>query len=610
WTSSVAFLDRDQRWWFVGNRGLWEFPRTKSPDDINSLKPVRVITRVGEYDLRAAFRVYQDRRGSLWVSLRGFGPGQNGLLRIDRATGRFTPIGETQGLPPSHSAVCICEDSSGGIWFGFYQGGIARFFGDTLRFFAGGRTVPDGMITSIMFDRSGKLWIGSNQSGVTCIDNPFDENFHARTYTEKEGLSSNNVRCLLDDRWGRIYAGTARGVTQLDPNTGRVRYYTIRDGLPADFVTTAMRDRSNNLWFGTSDGVARLNPQPPASGSRELPVFFSGLEIAGVRYPLAPLGELSLPQIEFQPNETSLHIGFFSVGTNAGEVVRYQYRLRGTKDLWSPPSQDQSVHFENLSPGDYEFEVKAVSSTGNESLVPARFPFTILAPIPARWWFKALVAIFIFAAGYVAYRYKVSTLLRLERLRLRIASDLHDDVGSALTKISVYSEVIQSVSDLKKVHSVSRQIGDLSREVIRTFSDVVWSIDTKHDSYGELAARMKTFALDVLSPKDVRVEFSSSGIDPSESVPVEVRQNLYLIFKEAVNNVVRHSSAGSVEIALQKTDRELRLAIHDDGKGFPEGAVERGHGFRNMRARAALLHGTLDIRYQDGCTITLVVKAR
>jgi signal transduction histidine kinase len=151
-------------------------------------------------------------------------------------------------------------------------------------------------------------------------------------------------------------------------------------------------------------------------------------------------------------------------------------------------------------------------------------------------------------------------------------------------------------------------IGSLSREVIRTFSDIVWSIDTRHDTYGELTARMKSFALDVLSPKDITVEFSFNGIDPSAKVPVELRQNLYLIFKESVNNVVRHSSATKVSIGLQKMDHTLRLSVHDNGRGIPPGRTDDGHGLKNMKMRAALLHGSIAIEHQNGCAITLNVK--
>jgi signal transduction histidine kinase len=382
----------------------------------------------------------------------------------------------------------------------------------------------------------------------------------------------------------------------------------MEDGLPSDFVTTALRDRSNTLWFGTTDGVARMTPEPPTATSPAPPIFLGDVQVAGVPYLLSPLGEQSVGYTVLRPDQTSLRVRYFSVGREVGNVIRYRYRLLGAQEDWSNPIQERNVQFENLSPGDYEFQVQAVGSDGNMSATPARMTFTILAPVTLRWWFKTLVAFIAVVAGYAAYRYRISTLLRLERLRLSIASDLHDEVGSALTKISIHSEIIQNATDANKVHSSSRMIGSLSREVIRTFSDIVWSIDTRHDTYGELTARMKSFALDVLSPKDINVEFSFHGLDPSAKVPVELRQNLYLIFKESVNNVVRHSSATKVSIGLQRMDHTLRLSVQDNGHGIPPGRTDAGHGLKNMKMRAALLQGSLEIEHQNGCAITLTVK--
>jgi signal transduction histidine kinase len=228
----------------------------------------------------------------------------------------------------------------------------------------------------------------------------------------------------------------------------------------------------------------------------------------------------------------------------------------------------------------------------------------------SRWWFRLAVVFVTIVLIYLAYRYRIENLLRLERLRLRIASDLHDDVGSALTKIAVHSEIIQNANDLKKVRLSSQLIGNLSREIIRTFSDIVWSIDTRHDTYGELTARMKSFALDVLSPKDIAVEFVTDGLVASNKVSVELRQNLYLIFKEAINNIAKHSSATQVLIELKKTDHTLSLRIKDNGQGIPEEHLSQGHGIRNMRMRAEVNKGLLRFENNNGWMVELKIPMR
>jgi signal transduction histidine kinase len=195
-------------------------------------------------------------------------------------------------------------------------------------------------------------------------------------------------------------------------------------------------------------------------------------------------------------------------------------------------------------------------------------------------------------------------MLAIERIRLRIASDLHDDIGSTLTKIAIHSEVIQGTDDPEKIRSLSKQIGAASREVIRDLSDIVWSIDARHDTLGNLADRMRDFATEVLTPRHVSVHYEMADTDPGKVLPVEVRQTFYLIFKEAVNNILRHSDARNVRVTLTG-GAGLSMSVADDGSGSGKPVHETGHGLRNMRMRAERLGAELRIEAAQGVKVEL-----
>jgi signal transduction histidine kinase len=232
----------------------------------------------------------------------------------------------------------------------------------------------------------------------------------------------------------------------------------------------------------------------------------------------------------------------------------------------------------------------------------------IAPPYWRTWWFRALLGCSIAGLLYTMYRYRLSQLLKIERLRVKVASDLHDDVGSALTKIAVHSEVIQTTNDPGKIETSSRQIGSLSREIIGSLSDIVWSIDARHDTLGDLIDRMRKFAADLLESKNIELDITVNDFDALRPLSVDTRQNIYLIFKEALNNVAKHSGATQVRVSIFCANGELLLSVSDNGRGLQLSNPVRGHGLKNMHARAEQLGGTLSIEGENGTAISLKTK--
>jgi signal transduction histidine kinase len=262
--------------------------------------------------------------------------------------------------------------------------------------------------------------------------------------------------------------------------------------------------------------------------------------------------------------------------------------------------------YANLPPGNYVFHVRGANGDGVWNMTGASFSFAVLPPYWETWWFRLLIIATLAGLLTLLYTYRVRHLLAVERLRTRIASDLHDDVGSALTKIAIHSEVIQTTDSLEKIAASSRMIGAMSREIVGTLSDIVWSIDARHDAFHDLVGRVRTFALEILGAREMSVHFTTDGLDLSRRVNAEVRQNLYLICKEAINNIARHSGATEVWIAMTDRDDRLRVSIEDNGAGLASDNFHAGHGLRNMQMRAGRIGGT--IVFDKGRGMRIVVE--
>jgi len=233
-----------------------------------------------------------------------------------------------------------------------------------------------------------------------------------------------------------------------------------------------------------------------------------------------------------------------------------------------------------------------VNSVGAVSATPAAITFNVLPPVWQRAWFIALTVLAVGLAVYSLYRYRVARLLELERVRTRIATDLHDDIGSNLTRISLLSELAKQQSGNG---SLLASIADIARESVSAMNDIVWAISPQHDRLLDLTRRMRQHAEDVFALRDIKLQFNAASSDLDMQLRIGMRRDLLLIFKEAINNAARHSGCTEVAIDFHSKDHALLLQVSDNGKGFEAGSGSDGQGLRSMARRAADIGGELKI---------------
>jgi ligand-binding sensor domain-containing protein/signal transduction histidine kinase len=602
----LTLQDHKGKWWVPTLGGLFRFRDVSSITGLGTARPSAVF-KPGDPAHEEVFRVFEDSRGDIWIGTTCGGASR--LMRWERATGNLRRYGEALGdrLPSA-----FAEDRAGNIWVGFINGGLARYREGSLQFFGPAEGVPDDGINALYLDSQGRLWAASARSGVTRTDSPEAAVPAFATITTAQGLSSNHARCITEDRWGRIYVGADRGVDSFYPRTPlRVRHYTTADGLPGGEMIAAFRDRQGALWFGKLGGLSRFEPQPDQPEPVP-PIVISSLRVRGEQRPISALGETEVSGLVLGANQNQVQVDFVSPHFNPGAPLRYQYRLEDVDTDWSKPSEERSVNFATLPAGSYTFLVRAVTIDGLVSDRPASLAFTVLAPYWAQWWFRVLALLVLAGTIYAAFRFRLGRLLEIERLRSRIATDLHDDIGASLSRIAIMSEVLIRRAGSEK-NGLTSQLSDIAggaREMIASMSDIVWAINPSHDQLRDLVQRMRRFASDVLSARDIEFVFRAPA-DQELKMDADTRRQLFLVFKEAINNIARHSGCKRVEIELARDRDGLVLRIQDDGKGLAAAAAAAsggGHGLPSMQARAGLIGGDIAIASEPGRGTSITIR--
>lgn len=625
--NQVMFQDSRREWWMNTGEGLVRYPVLSRLEQITNARPEAIYTKRDGLPDNDVFRLFEDSRGDIWIST--LGNPHEALTRWDRATETFHRYTAADGVL-ENAPTAFCEDASGNLWIGFYTGGLVRYSQGRFTSFTSDDGVPPGFVRAIHLDHNGRLWSATAEGGVARTDNPNADHPSFVTYSTANGLSSNQANCVTDDQWGMIYIGTGRGVDKLDPANGHIRHFTTADGLANSFVNIGFRHHDGSLWFGTLQGLSRFIPQPEQP-AQPPPVLISSLSIAGVPYQISELGASEIDGPELGASQNNIQIDFVGLSLGVGETLRYQFKLEGGNDDWTTPGDQRNVNYPNLPPGTYRFLVRAVSSEGSFSQAPAMVSFRILTPLWQRWWFVlitlVLVAIPIVAvARYRHQRMKVvrdaeaalrrireERLVELEQMRRRIATDLHDDIGSSLSQIYLLSEVVRQRvgrDDMEVIEPLS-MISSASEEMVGSMSDIVWAINPQKDHLSDVTHRMRRFASDSFSTRDIRFRFrapEAAAVDPR--LGANIRREVFLIFKESVNNLVKHSCCTEAEIEFQVTDSWLLLTVSDNGKGFDPSKDVDGHGLMSMRERASSIGGEFDLVSGEGGGTTITLRVR
>ncbi len=546
----------------------------------------------------------EDREGRLW-----FGTDGAGVYIWDRRYDRWTNFRAGNTGLRNNVVWSIFQPSDEVVWIGT-EGGVS-ILNTTENSFTSYQCDPfdknslsNNKVFAFCRDRNGKIWIATSGGLNLVLDTPG----RFQRFTEADGLANNCVYGILEDRKGRIWMSTNNGISVLDPQTLKFRNYDAGDGLPAnEFATGAyFSNKSGKMYFGGINGFVSLDPDSLSHNQMVPPIVITSFSKLNKEQILdKPLSKIE--QIELDYSENDFSFEFVALNYLNSEKNQYAYKLEGFDEDWVYCGSRRFASYTNLDPGTYVFRVKGSNNDGLWNEAGASIRIKVWPPPWQTWWFRIGAFLVIVAGVYGAYHYRVNKLLELERLRTKIAADLHDDVGATLTKISLYSDLIKAGVDPVGHQTLLSNISSLSREAITTMSDIVWSIDSRNDRVIHMLDRMSDFAHSVLSAKNIQLQFRTEGFR-DDHLASDRRQNIYLIFKEAINNIAKHAQASEVDIRITLWNNRFDLIITDNGIGLPPDNKKSGHGLRNMASRARRIGAEFEIRNEKGTGVHLTLS--
>jgi signal transduction histidine kinase len=402
-----------------------------------------------------------------------------------------------------------------------------------------------------------------------------------------------------------MYFGHGRGIDRLDPIAESVEHLRLPDdvqGSPVYMVTT---DTTGDLWFVANQEGQRLAIRPPEN-SAPGPVLIDRIQLSGEEVPVSERGATGVSLRDLPEGRNALRIEYVGLGF-ASAGVRYQYRVDGTSQAWSKPTDERSVNFVNFAPNAYRFAVRGIDRNGRTG--PEAFvAFVVPAPFWQRPWFVVTVFGMFMALGFGWHRLRIRHVLAVERIRRQVALDLHDDVGAGLTRIAMLSDLSERENDVKR----SGDIGTLARSLRESMSDIVWAIDPRHDHVVDLARRIRQVAFHLEESSSLPIHLNMPDDERLKRIGLAAdrRRHLLLILKETLTNAVRHARASAIHVDLVVEANELRLTVRDDGQGFDLDVRHAGHGLDNLRTRAGQMGGRLEVTSHPGSGTSVTVSVR
>jgi two-component sensor histidine kinase len=416
-------------------------------------------------------------------------------------------------------------------------------------------------------------------------------------YNTTNRLSSNIVFGGVPDNSHNIWIFASNGIERLNLNDGKIFNYNLNDGIKDHvFLKAFCKLKNGSFIVAANSGIIYFNPDSVKAKPSPPGVVITEFSADQKSFPVDSL--LQNKTISLTHDQNMIAIEYASISFIGRNTDQYFYQLEGVDHNWVAAGTHRSVTYANLDPGSYIFKVKSSNADGIESAGTTLLSFTIHLPWWRTWWAYSFWFILLSAIVYAVYDYRKRSRRALSNVRQRIATDLHDDIGSTLNSISVYSEIAgrQFETNSENAKSLLEKMGSASRNMIDTMNDIVWAVNPKNDYFENILQRMQYFAGELLSGKNILLKFNVDENVKNLKLPMGKRKNFYLIFKEAINNAYKYADAKAVSVSISQHANNIHMIITDDGAGF-EIAIKTsgGNGLKNMRIRAKEINAQLDI---------------
>ena len=604
------YQDSQKRLWVSSRSNLRYFDRQANLIRIFRTadgKPLQLTDQV-------IYGLKEDHGGNLWIGTR-----YDGVICLDKSRKRtdyYKHIaGDQHSLIEGTHFLGIQTDKFNRIWLGCRNGvsifdPVEKTFFNSLMDTLQKYGIKKRWVNGLEKDSLGRMWLAIDGTGLVRLEFPTQTSFVVKLFHAGNGMNDPGTGWIARDQDAGFWV-INNGLLYVDPYHDRFQIIDNQNGLhenPGGSAGTYI-DREGNIYIGDSVGYETKNMKAICYTEKTtLKLVLESVEING-KTSTESISSRMPVNLNLTADQNNLTFHYTAICFHHTGQIRYRYKLQGYDAAWVSAESSREARYTNLSPGKYSFYVSASEGEGwlnsRESIDIIIHPF-----FWQTWWF-ILSCILVLSASFVfIYRYRVRQLLKVERLRTRIATDLHDDVSSTLSSISILSDIVGRQTGNPKSVDMIREIGSSAHEMLERIDDIIWSVTPANDKFQDLGLRIREYAIPLFESKNIQFHFEIPEKLAGMRLQMETRRNIYLIAKEAINNLVKYAQCKNVHVGFSEESGLLVMEIRDDGVGFDPGAPTSRNGIRNMRIRAEKIGGIITLRSQPGNETQICLKVK
>ncbi|HRH66167.1 MAG TPA: triple tyrosine motif-containing protein [Bacteroidia bacterium] len=546
----------------------------------------------------AILAMYRDRAERIWISVVNV----SGVFCFHPEEKKWNYYSSSQPEPayfPLRTFTCATEDKEGNIWFGNDNGVSLTVFDQQQQKFGipskSTENVQLNRILDLATDSAGKIWIGS-ASGLTYYDPQRNQFFSALNIKETH---SNTIRRIVCTENKNLWITTNSGLIKYEQTKDKFTEFSEEDGLiETTFNSGALYNyHSKTIVCTTENGIVSFHALKEKQALSIPPPVVLNARINGEENFISNTG------FRLSHLENNISIQFTCPVLHGPENIVYEFRLSGFDPDWVKAGKLKEAQYRQLPPGNYSFQLRASSDGIHWMEAKSPVPFTIAIPFYKSPVFLTLALIVLVSLAFGVYilrqRARLHQTILAHDLRNNISRDLHDDIGSAISSIALMSEL---AARLPSGHTSAylEKISETARGLIENMNDIIWVINPGNDKLESVNARMRRFGSTILEAKNIVFEFEGDDELEKIQLPMNVRRNLYLVFKELVNNAAKHSQCTRLKVSFRRENSGINLCIEDNGKGFDTAAFHDGNGIKNIQSRCREIGGRLDFTSLPG----------
>lgn len=542
-------------------------------------------------------KLYIDANSVMWIAVFGGGLNSLDLKNLSSDKPNFIKYKNIPNDPTTISdnrVYTIYEDRQNNLWVGTFGGGLNKFDKKNRRFerFQTDPQNPfslqNNKILCLYEDKAKNFWVGTSGSGLLKFNR---ENKKFTRYGLEHNIDADIIYGILEDEEQNLWISSSNGIYKYSILTESSTQYDVMDGVQSlEFSGGAYFKAANGeMFFGGISGLNRFFPNKVKNNSYIPPVMITSIKAANQYIK----GEIR--KLELAHNQNFLTFEFAALSYSDPMDNKYSYMLDGFDDNWKNVDAKYRVaNYTNLPPGEYVFKVRGANQDGIWNPIDTKIFIIINPPFWKSWWFTALSILLASAAIYYLGSIRTRNELAIEKLKTKLAADLHDNIGAGLTEISILSELVNnevSSTSSGNVLTKLKNISEVARQLVDSMSDIVWVVNPKRDSLKDLLVRLKDSYSDILNSYGISFKIINMDKIENLTLSMDYKQNLYLIFKEGINNAIKHSKCSKMILEANVRNNILELSLHDNGIGLNQELPEYGNGIKNIEDRCNNLGG-------------------